>query len=165
MSSALLGFGVPTGFAARPIGTSIPPHWLPRTRMPGRQHADKSADVGVPDIAIAIDGDADRPGLVAGKRKGREVAVAQPPEARAAQHAEPDVVIGSHGNAAETGIFPARLDIPKLSILESPDAIGAELQEPHRAVGADRDVSRHGAAAREVECTAGPIGGELKQLV
>ena len=31
--------------------------------MPGRQHADKSADVGVPDIAIAIDGDAERPGI------------------------------------------------------------------------------------------------------
>src|SRR5882762_5476865 len=98
---------------------------LLRTRMPGRQHADKSTDVGVPDIAIAIDGDAERPGIVARKRKDRDVAVAQSPKARAAQHAEPDVVIGSHGNAAETGIFPAHLDIPELPILESPDAIGA----------------------------------------
>src|SRR6266481_9300460 len=138
---------------------------LLRTRLPRRQHADKSADVGVPDIAIAIDGDAERPGIVAGKRKDRDVAVAQPPEAGAAQHAEPDVIIGSHGNAAKTGIFPTRLDIPKLSILESSDAIAAELQEPHRAVGADRDVSRHGAAAREVECPAGPVGGETEQLV
>ena len=100
--------------------------------MPGGQHADKSADVGVPDIAIAIDGDAEWPGIVAGKRKDRDVAVAQPPEARAAHHAEPDIVIGSHGNAAETGIFPTRLDIRELSILESPDAIGAELQEPQQ---------------------------------
>ena len=93
------------------------------------------------------------------------MAVAQPPEARAAHHAEPDVIIGSHGNAAETGIFPTRLDIRELSILETPDAIGAELQEPHRTVGAGRDVSRHGAAAREVECPAGPVGCEVEQLV
>src|ERR1700681_1663956 len=99
------------------------PHGLPRARIPCRQHADKSADVGVPDIAIAIDGDAERPGVVAGKRKHRDVAVAQPPEARAAQHAEPDVVIGSYGNAAETGIFPTHFDIRELSILEPPDAI------------------------------------------
>src|SRR5216684_5381061 len=106
----------------KPVPT-FPDHALPRTRMPGRQHADKSADVGVPDIAIAIDGDAERPGIVAGERKDRDLAVAQPPEAGAAQHAEPDVVIGSHGNAAETGIFLTRLDIRKLAILESPDAI------------------------------------------
>src|SRR5215212_7677498 len=95
------------------------PHWLPRTRMPGGQHADKSADVGVPDIALAIDGYAERPGIVAGKRKDRDLTVAQPAEARAAQHAEPDVVIGGHGNAAETGIFPAHLGIRELSILKS----------------------------------------------
>jgi phosphomannomutase len=51
--------------------------------MPGQQHAGKSADVGVPDIAIAIDGDAERPGMVAAKRKS-DVAVAQPSEACAA---------------------------------------------------------------------------------
>src|SRR5438046_4559921 len=119
----------------KPVPT-FPDHALPCTRMLGRQHADKSADVGVPDIAIAIDGDAERPGIVAGKRKDRELAVAQPPEARAAHHAEPDVVVGSHGNAAETGIFLTHLDLRELSILESSDAIAAELQEPHRAVGA-----------------------------
>ena len=47
---------------------------------------------------------------------------------------------------------PGGGDIRELSILESPDAIGAALQEPHRTVGDDRDVSRHGAATREVEC-------------
>src|SRR5215831_7548461 len=108
--------------------------------MPGRQHTDKSADVGVPDIAIAIDGDAERPGVVAGKRKDRDPAVAQPSEARAAQHAEPHVAIGSHGNAAEAGIFRAHLDIRELSILEPPNPISAELQKPRRAVGADRYV-------------------------
>src|ERR1700745_735577 len=77
-----------------------PPHWLPRNRMPGRQHADKPADVGVPDTAVAIDGDAERPGIIAGKRKDLDVAVAQPPEARAAHHAKPHVVIRSHSNAA-----------------------------------------------------------------
>ena len=41
-----------------------------------RQHADKSAYVRVPNIAIAIDGDAERPGIVARKRKDRNVAVA-----------------------------------------------------------------------------------------
>src|SRR2546430_16174337 len=133
--------------------------------MPGWQHTDKSADVGVPDIAIAIDGDAERPGVVAGKRKDLDVAVAQPSEARAAHHAEPNVAIRSHGNAAETCIFPTRLDIRELSILESPDAIGSKLQKPHRAVGADRDVSRHCAAAREVECPAGAVGSEMEQLV
>src|SRR6476660_9299623 len=151
-------FGVPMEFARSPMGISNPPHWLPRTRMLGGQHADKSADIGVPNIAIAIDGDAERPGIVAGKRKDLDVAVAQPPEARAAHHAEPDVVIWSHGNAAETGIFPTGLYIRELSILESPDAIGSKLQKPHRAVGADRNVSRHGAAALEVECSAGPVG-------
>src|SRR5205823_6150257 len=114
--------------------------------MPGRQHTNKSADVGVPDIAIAIDSDAERPGIVAGKRKDRDPAVAQPPEARAAHHAEPDVAIGRQGNAAETGIFLSRLDIRELSILESSDAIGTKLQKPHRAVRARRDISRHRAA-------------------
>ena len=67
--------------------------------MPGWQHADKSADVGVPDIATTIDRYAERPGIFAGKRKDLDAAVAQPPEARAAHHAEPDIVIGGHGNA------------------------------------------------------------------
>src|SRR5206468_11372578 len=113
--------------------------------MPGRQHTDKSADVGVPDIAIAIDGDAERPGVVAGKRKDLDVAVAQPSEARAAHHAEPNVAIRSHGNAAETCIFSTRLDIRALSILESSDAISSKLQKPHRAVGAVLVVSLFGA--------------------
>src|SRR3979411_3321342 len=115
---------LPTEFASSTIGTSNTPHWLPRTRTPGGQHADKSADIGVPDIAIAIDGDAERPGIVAGKRKDGDVAVAQPPEAHAAQLAEPDVAMGTHGDAAEPEIFPTRLDIPEYSILEPSDAIG-----------------------------------------
>src|SRR3954471_20029103 len=99
------------------VEASCAPRWLPRNRMPGRQHADKPADVGVPDIAIAINGDAERPGVFAGKRKDVDVTVAQPPEARAAHHAEPDVVIRSHGNATESGIFSVGLDIRELSIL------------------------------------------------
>src|SRR5207253_2177017 len=142
-----------------------PPHWLPRIRIPGGQHADKSTDVGVPNIAIAIDGDAEWPGIVAGKRKDRDVAVAQPPETRAAHHAESDIVIAGYGNAAETGIFPAHLDVRELSILETPDSIGAKLQEPNRTIGASRDVSRHGTATRKVECPAGPVGCEAQQLV
>src|ERR1700716_370585 len=153
---------LPTEFASSTIGTSNTPHWLPRTRTPGGQHADKSADIGVPDIAIAIDGDAERPGIVAGKRKNRDFTVAQPAEAGAAQDAEPDIVIRGHGDPAETDICPTNLDLRELSILESPDAIGAELQEPHRAVGADRDISRHGAAARAVGSPAGPVGGEVE---
>src|SRR5215831_4095036 len=138
---------------------------LPRTRMPGRQHTDKSADVGVPDIAVTIDSDAERPGIITGERKDPDVAVAQPPEARAAHHAEPDVAVRSHGNTAETRIFATRLDIRELSILEAPNAIGSKLQKPHRAVGAERDVRRHGAATREVECPAGPVGSDVEQLV
>src|SRR6201987_364663 len=103
-------------FAASRDWISEPPHCLLRGRIPGRQHAAKSADVGVPDIATAIDRDAERPGIVAGKGKDLDMAVAQPPEARAAHHAEPDVAIGSHGNAAETGIFRTRRDIRELSI-------------------------------------------------
>src|SRR5258708_23435853 len=102
-------FGVQTEFAGSPIGISNPPHYLLRTRIPGRQHADKSTDIRVPDIAFAIDGDAERPGIVAGKRKDRELAVAQPPEARAAHHDEPEVDNGSHGNTAVTGNFPTHL--------------------------------------------------------
>ena len=147
------------------MGISNPPHWLPRTRMLSRQHADESADNGVPNIAIAIGGDAERPGVVARKRKDLDVAVAQPPEARAAHHAEPDVAIWGHGNAAEPGIFPTGLYIRELSILESPDAIGSKLQKPHRAVGADCDVSRHGATAREIECSACSVGSDVEQLI
>ena len=103
--------------------------------------------------------------LSRGSAEDLDAAVAQPPEARAAHHAEPDIVIRGEGNAAETGIFPTRLDIRELSVLESPDAIGAELQEPHRAVGTDPDVSRDCAGTRKVECPAGPVGRELEQLV
>src|SRR5258705_6406197 len=98
-----------------------------RARVPGGQHTDKPADIGVPDIAITIDGDAEWPGIVARERKDRDVAVAQSPEARAAHHAEPDVVIGSYGNAAETGIFLPHFDIRELAVLETPASIGAEL--------------------------------------
>src|SRR4029434_6661371 len=96
--------------------------------------------------------------------KDLDMAVAQPPETRAAHHAEPDVVIRSPGNNAETGIFPTGLDMRAMFSHESSDAIGAKLQKPHRAVGADCDVGWHGAATREIECPTSPDSGEEEQL-
>ncbi len=40
---------MPTKFAASTMEALNSPSWLPRTRMLGGQHADKPADIGVPD--------------------------------------------------------------------------------------------------------------------
>ena len=114
---------------------------LPRTRMPGRQHTHKSADVGVPDIAIAIDNHAERPGIITGERKDLDVAVAQPPEARTAHHAEPDVTIGSHGNTADDDVARLRYPAPP-SIARTQDSeIGAN-QQVGRIAWIDRNDER-----------------------
>ena len=109
--------------------------------MPGRQHADKSADVSVPDIAIGLDGDAERPGSITGERKDLDVAVAQPPEARTAHHAEPDVTIGSHGNTADDDVARLRYPAPP-SIARTQDSeIGAN-QQVGRIAWIDRNDER-----------------------
>ena len=109
--------------------------------MPGRQHADKSADVSVPDIAIGIDADAERPGIITGERKDLDVAVAQPPEARTAHHAEPDVTIGSHGNTADDDVARLRYPAPP-SIARTQDSeIGAN-QQVGRIAWIDRNDER-----------------------
>lgn len=93
--------------------------------MFGGQHTHKPADVGVPDIAVTIDSDAEWPGIVTGKRKDRDAAIAQSPEARAAHHAKPDVIVETYSNAAETSIFLTYFDVGLRDFSPGASAISA----------------------------------------
>jgi len=69
------------------------------------------------------------------------VAVAQPPEARTAHHAEPDVTIGSHGNTADDDVARLRYPAPP-SIARTQDSeIGAN-QQVGRIAWIDRNDER-----------------------
>ena len=97
----------------------------------GRKHADISADVGIPDIAVGIDSKTVRPSVVARKPECCDPTVAQAAKARTAHHSEPDCPVSGNYQAAKTRVLVRDLEIGKLAILQSADAIGAELQEPH----------------------------------
>src|SRR5215471_19693304 len=113
-------------------------HALGTAGISGRKHADISADVGVPDIAVGIDSEAIGPGVVARKPECCDPAVAQAAKTRIAHHSEPDGSIIGDRQPAKTGILLSDLEIGKLAVTQSADAIFAELQEPHRAVSANR---------------------------
>ena len=117
----------------------------------GRKHADISADVGIPDIAVGIDSKAVRPSVVARKPESCDLTVAQAAKARTAHHSEPDCSSAATTRPLRPAFWSANLEIGKLAILQSADAIGAELQEPHRAVSADRDIGRNYAGPRQVD--------------
>src|SRR5262245_46458610 len=65
-------------------------HALGTAGILGRKHADTSADVGVPDIAVGIDSEAIGPGVVGRKPECCDPAVAQAAKTRIAHHSEPD---------------------------------------------------------------------------
>src|SRR4029077_14171686 len=117
----------------------------------GRKHADISADVGIPDIAVGIDSKAVRPSIVARKPECCDPTVAQAAKARTAHHSEPDCPVSVDYQAAKTSVLTGILESGKLAILQSADAIGAELQEPPRAVNTHRDIGRNYAGPRQVD--------------
>src|SRR3984885_4314860 len=92
----------------------------------GRKHADISADVGIPDIAVGIDSKTVRPSVVARKPECCDPTVAQAAKARTAHHPEPDCPVSGDYQAAKTCVLVRDLEIRKLAILQSADAIGAE---------------------------------------
>ena len=89
----------------------------------GRKHADISADVGIPDIAVGIDSKAVRPSVVARKPECCDPTVAQAAKARTAHHSEPDCPVSGDYQAAKTCVLVRDLEIGKLAILQSADAI------------------------------------------
>src|SRR4051812_28168468 len=79
---------------AGPCGALLP-------RVARREHADIAADIGVPDVAVAIRRERVGPGMLPRQPETDDPAIAQPAEAAVAQHAEPHGAIGRHGQPGQ----------------------------------------------------------------
>src|SRR5262249_53961701 len=82
----------------------------------GREHADISADVGIPDIAVGIDSEAIGPGVVARKAERCDPAVAQATKTRTAHHSEPDGAVAGDHEPTETCILLSDPELGKLAV-------------------------------------------------
>src|SRR5215470_15633133 len=98
-------------------------------RGSGRQHADETADIGIPDVAVRIDGHTVGASIVAGQPEGLDRAAAQPTKAGATDHTEPDAAIVRHRQAAKASVFSAHFNVREFALLPVAEAIGSKLQE------------------------------------
>src|SRR5262245_39413836 len=98
-------------------------------RGSGRQHADEAADIGIPDVAVRIDGYTVGASIVAGQPKGFDRAAVQPAKAGATDHTEPDAAIARHRQAAQAGVFADDFKVREFALRPVAEAIGSKLQE------------------------------------
>src|SRR5262245_46117007 len=110
------------GLTARTLAASA-------TGVLHRQHADITADIGVPDITAAVDSDTARPCALPRQFERLYAAIRQSAQTPAAQHSEPNGPVAGNGETGQYRAVLGNLVVLEQSILQSADAVLAKLDE------------------------------------
>src|SRR5256885_1412117 len=153
--------------ASHPLSTSSAANWtdLSARRVIGAQHPEPPAEIGVPDVVRAIDGDAERTGIGAWQTKFRHAAVTQPAQTPTPELAEPHGAVGRHGERGEAGRWRGNRELRESTVHEAPDLVRLLLEEPHGAAGIDGHVAEPAAARRDIEFRHLAVSGDAGQPV
>src|SRR5262249_60311559 len=104
-------------------------------------HPDETADVRVPDVALAIGGKRIRTALLARQRPELHLTFAQPAQPPAAQNAEPDRAILGHRDSRGCSLAFGQRVLDELAVHEVRYLIAAEFDQPDSALRVHGHVS------------------------
>ena len=147
--------------ARRRVRTALPSGSL---RIARRQHADIAADVGIPDVAIRIDGDAVGTGVVARKLEGGDLPSRRRPRLELRTMPNQTAPSAATARPLRPAFSSPTSNSENLPSFSWPMPIGAELEEPHRAVGADGHIGRNRTAPRQLDRRHRAAWGDAKEL-
>src|SRR3989442_541217 len=120
-------------------------HWtdLSGRRLVGAQHSKPPAEIRVPDVVRAVDGDAERTGIGPWQTKFRHAAVAQPAQTPTPELAEPHGAVGRDGQSAEPDDGRGQGERSNAAVgRHAGDGAGGCVRVPDAAVGVDVETQR-----------------------
>src|SRR5438309_485372 len=134
----------------RPSGMSR----LPPARPLGGEPPEPAAQIRVPDVAGAVDGDAERTGVALRERELGDHTVTEATQPLTTQLGEPHRTVERDGQGRQPGRPGGHGELGELAFGEAADLVRLHLEEPHGAVGGNGDIAELGCPRRRLEVLA-----------